>query len=94
MPTSAHQRIILGRVVICNTPFYHLENKFLPFVKPLLFDENPQYKLWIYGKDNAGNYALIKLDNDFYIDSLAPRMEKTIEGNPNVYSNNVSNYIF
>ena len=30
---------------------YHLQNKFLPFVKPLLFDENPQYKLWIYGKD-------------------------------------------
>jgi hypothetical protein len=30
---------------------YHLENKFLPFVKPLLFDEKPQYKLWVYCND-------------------------------------------
>lgn len=30
---------------------YHLENKFLPFVKPLLFDDKPQYKLWVYCND-------------------------------------------
>jgi hypothetical protein len=44
---------------------YHLENKFLPFVKPLLFDETPQYKLWIYCND----VPQYKLWGDCHLDS-------------------------
>ena len=47
------------------------------------------YYLWIYASDYAGNYSLIKLDNTFYVDSLAPRISLNITGDNSVYSNNV-----
>jgi len=47
------------------------------------------YHLWIYASDKVGNYNLIRLDNEFYIDSLAPRVTTSITGDNTVYSNNV-----
>ncbi len=48
------------------------------------------YSLWIYASDSAGNYNLIKLDNNYYVDSIAPRIVTIINGNKDVYSNNVT----
>ena len=48
------------------------------------------YYLWIYAADKVGNYSLIKLDNPFYIDSLAPRVTTSVvNGDNTIYSNDV-----
>ena len=55
----------------------------------LTVSDEAMYNLWIYASDYAGNYSLIKLDNVFYIDSLAPRISISVTGDRNSYSNDV-----
>lgn len=48
-----------------------------------------KYHLWIYASDYVGNYSLIKFDDVYLLDNLAPRVSYSIIGNNEVYSNNV-----
>ena len=48
-----------------------------------------EYSLWIYAPDNANNYSLLKFEEIYLIDTLAPRVTYTIVGDNSIYSNDV-----
>ena len=49
-----------------------------------------EYNLWIYAPDYINNYGLVKIDNVYLLDTLAPRVYYDIIGDNKVYSNNVT----
>lgn len=54
-----------------------------------IINKEGRFNLWIYASDYAKNYSLIKFDDIYLIDNLAPRISYLIDGNNTVYSNNV-----
>ena len=67
---------------LTNTCYNNKETK-------LTINDEAIYNLWIYASDYAGNYSLIKLDNSYYVDSLAPRISVNVTGDKSSYSNDV-----
>lgn len=55
----------------------------------LTVENENKYYLWIYAFDRANNYSLLKLDESYLIDGLAPRVSYTINGDNSSYNNSV-----
>lgn len=55
----------------------------------IVINKEGSFNLWIYASDYVGNFSLLKLDQVYLIDNLAPRVSYNISGDNNIYSNNV-----